>query len=95
MNRAYKTPETEFPDDVYELQDSAATRALYRDWADSYDADLVANGYASPARCAQALGRFVEDRSAPLLDIGWSLLTLSSCRLAGSHRNANPVSSSS
>ena len=70
MTRAYKTPETEFPDDVYELQDSAATRALYRDWAESYDADLVANGYASPARCAQALARFVEDRSAPLLDIG-------------------------
>ncbi|SFI25609.1 class I SAM-dependent DNA methyltransferase [Albimonas pacifica] len=70
MTDPYKTAETEFPDAVYELEDSQATQALYRDWADSYDADLAANGYAGPSRCARALAKFVEDRSAPLLDVG-------------------------
>lgn len=70
MTDPFKTAEAEFPNDVYELQDSASTQALYRDWADSYDADLVANGYAGPARCAEALAQFAGDLAAPVLDVG-------------------------
>ncbi|MDF2231959.1 methyltransferase domain-containing protein [Albimonas sp. CAU 1670] len=70
MTRDYPTAEAAFRSDVYELRDSAATQALYRDWAESYDADLAASGYAAPARCAEALARVVEDRAAPLLDVG-------------------------
>ena len=43
-------------------------RDYYDAWAESYDAELDDNGYASPARCAAALAAFLPDRSAPILD---------------------------
>jgi predicted TPR repeat methyltransferase len=63
-------PERRFLDDAYDLPDRGATAALYRDWAASYDDEITRAGYATPARCAAALARHVDDPTAPLLDIG-------------------------
>ena len=59
-----------FLDRVYGLEGPAATQALYRDWAASYEAEIAANGYATPARCAAALAAAAADRTAPVLDLG-------------------------
>jgi predicted TPR repeat methyltransferase len=45
-------------------------RDYYDNWAESYDAELRANGYASPARVAAALASVVPDLAAPILDYG-------------------------
>ena len=59
-----------FLDQAYGLPDRQATAAFYGDWAASYDAEITANGYATPGRCAAALAAHAADRSAPVLDIG-------------------------
>jgi predicted TPR repeat methyltransferase len=46
------------------------TRALYRDWAATYDADIKGAGYATPARLAAALDAAVADKATPVLDFG-------------------------
>ncbi|MBY5932391.1 methyltransferase domain-containing protein [Tateyamaria omphalii] len=61
---------TGFLDKAYRARDAASTRELYDDWAASYDAEVGENGYATPARCAEALKTHVNDMSAPLLDFG-------------------------
>lgn len=57
-------------DAAYAVESKEDVRALYADWASSYDAELTAQGYASPARSAAALAEFAPDRAAPLLDLG-------------------------
>lgn len=42
---------------------------LYAAWAQSYDAEVGANGYATPRRCADALSLYLSP-SLPVLDIG-------------------------
>ena len=42
----------------------------YAKWAASYDADLIAWEYATPARIAAALSAHMSDKSAPILDYG-------------------------
>ena len=59
-----------FLDNVYGMTDPDSTQAFYGEWAKTYDAEVRANGYATPERCAAALAQFAEDASAPLLDIG-------------------------
>lgn len=59
-----------FLDKAYGARDAAATRQLYDDWSDSYDAEVGENGYATPRRCAAALRAQLEDPSAPILDFG-------------------------
>ena len=59
-----------FLDTAYGLDDAAATLAFYQDWAATYDAEIVANGYATPGRCAHALQAAGASLSAPLLDLG-------------------------
>ncbi|WP_112322650.1 class I SAM-dependent DNA methyltransferase [Oceanibium sediminis] len=59
-----------FLDKVYDVDGGEETRALYDEWADTYDEEVDANGYATPARAAAALRAHAIDRSAPLLDIG-------------------------
>lgn len=59
-----------FLDRVYDVDGGEAAKRLYADWAESYDADLIANGYASPSRCAEALAQTGVDPAAPLLDLG-------------------------
>ena len=62
--------DTNFLDKAYDLGDLESTRAFYADWAETYDAEVKANGYVTPERCATALANAVTDLSAPLLDIG-------------------------
>ena len=59
-----------FFDKVYSTSDPENTRALYDDWAATYDDELAENDYATPRRVAQALARYQEDTSAPVLDYG-------------------------
>lgn len=57
-----------FLDSVYDLDSAEATRDLYDDWSGSYDDEIAQNGYATPARIAEALGRHMQDHSVPILD---------------------------
>lgn len=59
-----------FLDKVYEARDAASTRDLYDAWSDSYETEVGAQGYATPARCAQALAQFSDDLAKPVLDFG-------------------------
>lgn len=59
-----------FLDKAYAARDEAATRDLYDDWSASYDAEVGENGYATPARCAEALAKYSTDLSQPVLDFG-------------------------
>jgi len=59
-----------FLDKVYDLATPAATRAMYDDWAGSYDAEITVNGYATPGRIARALAAQTDDLTAPILDFG-------------------------
>ncbi|MEL7154480.1 MAG: hypothetical protein AAFN51_11950, partial [Pseudomonadota bacterium] len=61
---------TGFLDKVYDARDASETRALYDDWAASYDAEVAENGYATPGRCAEALKQHLSDPSASILDFG-------------------------
>lgn len=56
-------------DKVYGARDVDSTRALYDDWADSYDAEVGGEGYATPARIAAALADILPQDSR-LLDFG-------------------------
>ncbi|NNF53973.1 MAG: methyltransferase domain-containing protein [Acidimicrobiales bacterium] len=55
---------------VYEIDDPIEIRDYYDGWAESYDAELKTNGYASPARVAAALASVGADFTAPVLDYG-------------------------
>lgn len=46
------------------------TVGLYDKWAEKYEADLIAIGYAAAMRCAQALAIADPDLSSPLVDLG-------------------------
>ena len=59
-----------FLDKAYDTTGIDATRALYARWAASYDAEISANGYATPKRCADALRAVTSDFDAPILDFG-------------------------
>ncbi|MEO1362980.1 MAG: methyltransferase domain-containing protein [Pseudomonadota bacterium] len=61
---------TNFLDKAYQARDATSTRALYDDWAASYEAEVAKNGYATPARCADALKAHVGDLADPILDFG-------------------------
>ncbi len=61
---------TQFLDKVYAARTSDETRALYDDWAASYDDEVAANGYATPGRCAAALAGQIGDLTQPILDFG-------------------------
>lgn len=54
---------------AYGLDSQEATDAFYTDWAATYDAEVISNGYKTPERLAAALKDFVA-ADAPILDIG-------------------------
>lgn len=60
--------QSEYLDNIYSVEGGEEMQRYYDRWADSYDADLSANDYRTPARCAQALARHTSDRDAPVLD---------------------------
>ncbi len=55
---------------VYGIEDPTEIRDYYDGWAKSYDAELRANGYASPKRVAVALASVATDLNLPVLDYG-------------------------
>lgn len=56
--------------DVYEITGTQETRAFYDDWAVRYDSDVVAKGYMTPTRIAAILSSHLDDKTAPILDVG-------------------------
>lgn len=62
--------QSKFLDRAYDLDTAEKTRAFYRDWAASYDEEVRASGYASPARTAAAMAETAGDLAAPFLDLG-------------------------
>ncbi len=59
-----------FLDKVYEARSSEEQRALYDDWAKSYDDEVAENGYATPGRTAALLAGVLTPHDAPILDFG-------------------------
>lgn len=59
-----------FLDNAYGVGEATETHELYRDWAGSYDDELRENGYASPARCAQALKEAAGGTDGTVMDVG-------------------------
>lgn len=64
-----------FLDKMYTIVNAATTsdelKSIYDEWAHQYDQDLVDDhAYAMPTRAAQMAARFVDDPSAPVLDVG-------------------------
>lgn len=57
-------------DKVYHLDSPEETRALYDQWADSYDDEVLDNGYATPVRVARALAAQIRNMDRPILDFG-------------------------
>lgn len=56
---------------AYGLQTPADSRALYRDWAASYDRTMEDGlGYVSPVRLAERLALHVPERNSRVLDVG-------------------------
>jgi predicted TPR repeat methyltransferase len=60
----------DFLNKAYKSRDAASTRALYDDWAASYETEISEHGYATPGRCAAALAAHVPDTDATILDFG-------------------------
>ena len=55
---------------AYGLETRAETQKFYSDWAKTYDAEVLENGYATPERCAKALSGFTPEQDIAILDIG-------------------------
>ncbi len=56
---------------AYAIDSDEASRALYRDWAETYDATMLGGlRYRSPALVAALLADHLPDRTAQLLDVG-------------------------
>lgn len=60
----------QFLNNAYSLASSGHTQQLYKDWAGTYDEEIMANGYSSPVRTAEALTKCGAQLDAPMLDIG-------------------------
>jgi len=59
-----------FLDKAYDLQTAEETIAFYEEWAQTYDREVDAQGYATPERCAKILAGALHDRQAAILDLG-------------------------
>ena len=55
---------------AYELEKPEDIQNFYSDWAKTYDAEVLENGYITPERCAAALAEFTPTQDLSLLDIG-------------------------
>lgn len=62
--------ENEYLPKVYNLSTPEETRLLYDEWADSYDTEIMENGYATPLRVARALAAQLKNLDRPVLDFG-------------------------
>jgi ubiquinone/menaquinone biosynthesis C-methylase UbiE len=58
-------------DDAYGLQTPEDARALYRDWAESYDDDFAQGmDYQVPRRVAELFAEHARQSDSPILDVG-------------------------
>ena len=56
---------------AYSLDSDDEAKALYRDWAQSYDKTMLEGlGYCTPAKTAALLAQYAEGRTEPVLDVG-------------------------
>lgn len=55
---------------VYSAKNQNELEKGYDQWAEAYDRDLLRFGYRLPPLAAGLLSRYVQDRSAPLLEAG-------------------------
>ncbi|MCA8868052.1 MAG: class I SAM-dependent methyltransferase [Rhodobacteraceae bacterium] len=55
---------------LYYIRNHDQARDLYQNWAKTYDQEIIGNDYATPHRCARALADLLQDKAAPVLDIG-------------------------
>lgn len=60
----------QFIDRVYSASGDAAMQALYDDWADQYDRDVLDRNYVTPKRVADALSQFHTETTSKILDFG-------------------------
>lgn len=60
----------QFLNNAYGLANSGHTKQLYKDWAETYDEEIMDNGYSSPVRTAQALVKCGAQLNSPILDVG-------------------------
>lgn len=63
-------PMSDFLDQAFLDRDPDTARDFYDRWAPTYEADITAQGYAAPQRCAEALAAHLSDLSTPILDFG-------------------------
>jgi predicted TPR repeat methyltransferase len=59
-----------FLNKAYDVDGPEGITKLYVEWAESYEAEVTANGYATPGRIAAALASVTDDQSLPVLDYG-------------------------
>ena len=57
-------------DEIYGVTGDRDVKRFYDAWADSYDEELKANGYETPARCAAALRECGTSLDTRILDVG-------------------------
>ena len=70
MNPDRPDEPTTFYERAYAIEEHE-TKDFYAQWAATYDEELIGGrGYAMPGRCAAAFAAHVEDRSAPVIDLG-------------------------
>ena len=60
----------DFFDHAYGLKTAEETAAHYARFAETYETSMRENGYATPARCAEALREVGVKQDTPVLDIG-------------------------
>ena len=58
LDRAYTDVSTETSNEIYDA------------WAKTYEAEVAENGYATPARVAEAMAAHMSDKALPVLDFG-------------------------
>jgi len=56
---------------AYSLDSDEETKALYQDWAETYDDTMLDGlGYLTPFKTADLLAKFLPDKAASILDVG-------------------------
>lgn len=64
------TTDKSFLQNAYGLHGAEQTTRYYDEWAATYEAELAANGYVTPGRCADALLALDPRARGPVLDLG-------------------------
>lgn len=56
---------------AYSLENDAETKALYRDWAKTYDETMLESlAYLTPQKTAERFVSYVKDKACKILDVG-------------------------